>query len=78
MVVFRLVRSTNEEANLANQRLHDVLAARHDVFLTQTMLHSRGKNVFCIRMALGGQFTTMDDVNAVWEVVVEAARGIAQ
>jgi aromatic-L-amino-acid decarboxylase len=71
LVVFRLWKPqwTGLEANLHNQRLHDRLAARHDVFLTQTSLHSDGQDIFCMRIALGGQFTTIKDVKGVWEIV---------
>ena len=75
LVVLRMYRAewTAEEANLNNQQLHDRLAARHDVFVTQTWLHSRRQDIFCIRIALGGQHTTMNDVEAVWAIIAQVA-----
>lgn len=61
------------EANLLNQRLHTRLTARHDVMLTQTMLHSTERDIYCIRIALGGRNTTLKDVNEVWQILEDEA-----
>ena len=75
LLVFRLRPAgrnlQDAELNLLNQRLHTRLNARYDVFLTQTMLISLEREIFCIRFAMGGINTTMEDVRATWKVVVE-------
>ncbi|KAK8846820.1 hypothetical protein IAR55_005908 [Kwoniella newhampshirensis] len=74
LLVFRLSPSsradlTGDILDVLNQRLHDRLNARYDVFLTQTVLHSVERNIFCIRFAMGGVHTTFDDVQATWSIV---------
>lgn len=73
LLVFRLNPSvehlTDPELNLLNQQLHTRLNARYDVFLTQTILHGIEREIFCIRFAMGGVNTTMEDVKTTWEVV---------
>ncbi|WVQ84115.1 hypothetical protein IAT38_006260 [Cryptococcus sp. DSM 104549] len=74
LLVFRLAPApraglTDDVLNILNQRLHDQLNARFDVFLTQTILHSKEGNIFCIRFAMGGVHTTFKDVQATWSVV---------
>ncbi|KAK4689824.1 hypothetical protein P7C73_g271, partial [Tremellales sp. Uapishka_1] len=81
LLVFRLRPSMDStigdaELNLLNQKLHIRLSGRHDVMLTQTMLHSEETEIFCIRIALGGRATTMEDVNAVWDVVEAEGRAV--
>ena len=76
LVVFRLVpakgaKTTDAELNLLNTRFHNRLSARHDTFLTQTVLHSEEREVFCIRIALGGWRTKMEDVQSIWKAVVK-------
>ena len=73
LLVFRLKHptesSTDPVLNLLNQRLSSRLNARYDVFLTQTVLHSLEREVFCIRFAMGGVNTTMEDVNSTWRII---------
>ncbi len=74
LLVFRLVPSklksyTDAELNLVNQQLSTRLNARYDVILTQTVLHSVEREVFCIRFAMGGVNTSIEDVKATWAVV---------
>lgn len=76
LLVFRLVlsdtpKASDAELNLLNQRLSDRLHEKGDVFLTQTMLHSSDREIFCIRLALGSVNTTMRDVEEVWGAVEE-------
>ncbi|WVR04512.1 hypothetical protein IAU60_001516 [Kwoniella sp. DSM 27419] len=61
---------SDDMLNILNQRLHDHLNARYDVFLTQTVLHSTERNIFCIRFAMGGLHTTFEDVKKTWAVIV--------
>lgn len=35
------------------------------------MLHSVEGDIYCIRVALGGQNTTMQDIEEVWAVIEE-------
>jgi aromatic-L-amino-acid decarboxylase len=81
LVVFRLDPKSNSgpglsdaELNLLNTQLHNRLNARPDTFLTQTVLHSIEKEIFCIRIALGGWRTKMEDVEQVWRAVEEEGR----
>jgi aromatic-L-amino-acid decarboxylase len=78
LLVFRYKREhrTDPELNLLNQQLVSLLTVRSDVFLTQTMLHSVEGDIFCVRFAMGGVNTTMEDVLATWRVVEESARGL--
>jgi len=73
LVVFRLRPKENNlgdgELNLLNQRLHSQLGSRPDVFLTQTVLHSVEREVYCIRFAMGGLNTSWEDVETIWRVV---------
>jgi aromatic-L-amino-acid decarboxylase len=74
LVVFRLKGKGGEsdaELNLLNTKLHNRLNARADTFLTQTVLHSLEGEVFCIRIALGGWQTKMEDVEKIWDAVEE-------
>ena len=75
LLVFRLRPSAKNlidaELNFLNQQLYTRLSTRYDVFLTQTELSSTDRKIFCIRFALGGLNTTMEDVEAVWKVVEE-------
>lgn len=66
------------EANLLNQKLQTSLSARHDVMLTQTMLHSTEGDIFCIRIALGGLNTTMEDVRQVWAILEEEGAKVVE
>jgi len=77
LVVFRLKGKGGEsdaELNLLNTKFHNRLNARSDTFLTQTVLHSLEREVFCIRIALGGWRTQMEDVEKIWEAVEEEGR----
>jgi aromatic-L-amino-acid decarboxylase len=78
LVVFRLKPEngelSDEELNLLNTQFHNRLNARADTFLTQTILHSIEREVFCIRIALGGWRTQMADVEKIWEAVEEEGR----
>jgi glutamate/tyrosine decarboxylase-like PLP-dependent enzyme len=77
LVVFRLKGKGGEsdaELNLLNTKLHNRLNARADTFLTQTVLHSLEREVFCIRIALGGWQTKMEDVEKIWDAVEEEGR----
>ncbi|KAI9635328.1 putative aromatic-L-amino-acid decarboxylase [Dioszegia hungarica] len=83
LIVFRLggaalpADTLPAERNLLNTLLNNRLNARYDVFLTQTMLHSADQeDVFCIRIALGGRTTTMQDVEEVWAVVEEEGEAV--
>ncbi|WRT64926.1 uncharacterized protein IL334_001866 [Kwoniella shivajii] len=76
LLVFRLKPSSSspeevseDELNILNQNLHDRLNSRYDVFLTQTVLHSKEKNIFCIRLAMGGRYTTFQDVKKTWDII---------
>ncbi|KAK6903875.1 hypothetical protein I203_107385 [Kwoniella mangroviensis CBS 8507] len=59
----------DDKLNLLNQKLHQKLDSRYDIFLTQTVLHSKERNIFCIRLAMGGVNTTFEDVKRAWEIV---------
>lgn len=81
LVVFRLKGKRGEsdaELNLLNTKFHNRLNARPDTFLTQTVLHSLEKEVFCIRIALGGWRTQMGDVEKIWDAVEEEGRQTLQ
>lgn len=76
LVVFRLLPRdaaqktyTDAELNLLNTQFHNRLAARHDTFLTQTVLHSKEREIFCIRFAVGGWRTSLEDVETIWRAV---------
>jgi aromatic-L-amino-acid decarboxylase len=73
LVVFRLILPKaprdDAELNLLNQRLNTNLGARYDVMVTQTMLHSKERDVFCIRFAIGGVSTEMKDVETTWRII---------
>ena len=73
LLVFRLKPEPgdfqDEVLNLLNQRLNDRLVARYDVFVTQTVLHSVEREIFCIRFSMGGLNTTMKDVMTTWRVI---------
>lgn len=73
LLVFRLKPEPgdfqDEVLNLLNQRLNDRLVARYDVFVTQTVLHSVEREIFCIRFSMGGLNTTMNDVMTTWRVI---------
>ena len=73
LLVFRLRPAEKDlidaELNVVNQQLYTRLSTRYDVFLTQTELVSTERKIFCIRFAMGGLNTTMEDVEAVWKVV---------
>ncbi len=73
LLVFRLRPVGHElpdsELNLLNQQLHTRLTARYDVFLTQTILQSLEREIFCIRFSIGSANTTLEDVLATWRVV---------
>jgi len=76
LLVFRLVPAgqhdlSDAELNLLNQQLHNRLSARYDMMLTQTVLHSIEREIFCIRLAAGGVNTRWEDVERVWQIVVE-------
>lgn len=62
---------SDAELNLLNTRFHNRLSARHDTFLTQTVLHSEESEVFCIRFAMGGWRTKLEDVETIWKAVIE-------
>jgi aromatic-L-amino-acid decarboxylase len=82
LVVFRLKpqssaggkESTDAELNLLNTQFHNRLNARNDTFLTQTILHSVEREIFCIRFALGGWRTKMEDVEKIWAAVEEEGK----
>ncbi|WVQ97896.1 hypothetical protein IAU59_005013 [Kwoniella sp. CBS 9459] len=67
---------TDDILNILNQRLHDRLNARYDVFLTQTVLHSKERNIFCIRFAMGGVYTTFEDVLKTWKVIEQVGEEV--
>lgn len=78
LVVFRLQPKdaaekvySDAELNLLNTQFHNRLAARHDTFLTQTVLHSTEREIFCIRFAVGGWRTEVKDVETIWRAVEE-------
>nr|XP_019047344.1 aromatic-L-amino-acid decarboxylase [Kwoniella bestiolae CBS 10118]OCF26274.1 aromatic-L-amino-acid decarboxylase [Kwoniella bestiolae CBS 10118] len=78
LLVFRLNPSSSgggkvddDKLNLLNQKLHQRLDTRYDIFLTQTVLHSIERNVFCIRLAMGGVNTSFEDVQRAWEIIEE-------
>jgi aromatic-L-amino-acid/L-tryptophan decarboxylase len=66
--------TSDAELNLLNQRLHNNLSARHDLMLTQTILHSVEREIFCLRIAIGGVHTTWLDVESVWHTIEEEGR----
>lgn len=79
LLCFRLVRPglTEDELNELNKVLHSRLEHRTDLILTQTVLKSaEGRDMFCIRFAMGVQRTTMQDVQEVWTEVVKEAGGV--
>ena len=88
LLVFRLRPSSLEtkpnsppglqdpELNLLNQKLHIRLDKRSDVFLTPTTLHSKERDIYCIRFALGNPRTTWEDVIDTWKVVVEEGEAV--
>lgn len=89
LVVFRLTPNASAkgsapksdddaELNLLNTRFHNRLSARHDTFLTQTILHSEEREVFCIRFAMGGWRTKMEDVEIIWKAVVSEGEAMLQ
>ena len=76
LVVFRLTpagdaKMSDAELNLLNTRFHNRLSARYDTFLTQTILHSQEGEIFCIRFAMGGWRTKMEDVEIIWKAAVK-------
>jgi aromatic-L-amino-acid decarboxylase len=81
LVVFRLLPPgpgkegmSDAELNLLNTKFHNQLNARSDTFLTQTILHSAEREIFCIRIALGGLRTQMADVEQIWAAVEDEGR----
>jgi aromatic-L-amino-acid decarboxylase len=42
------------------------------------MLHSVEGDIYCLRVALGGKATTIQDVEEVWEVVVQEGQAVLQ
>lgn len=75
LLVFRLKKAgeslTDPELDLLNQKLHTRLDVRSDVFLTPTMLHSKERDLYCLRFAMGGLRTTWEDVMKTWQAVEE-------
>ena len=73
LLTFRLIppgeNLDDDELNLLNQRLNTRLNARYDILLTQTILHGLEEEIFCIRFAMGGINTTMEDVRRTWKIV---------
>lgn len=65
---------SDAELNLLNTQLHNRLNARSDTFLTQTILHSVEREIFCIRFALGGVRTQMEDVEKIWAAVEQEGK----
>lgn len=80
LLCFRLVpEGVTDEAHLneVNRELHSRLEHRSDLMLTQTVLKSsEGREMFCIRFAMGVQRTTMKDVEEVWAEVDKEAEGV--
>nr|XP_018265527.1 aromatic-L-amino-acid decarboxylase [Kwoniella dejecticola CBS 10117]OBR87685.1 aromatic-L-amino-acid decarboxylase [Kwoniella dejecticola CBS 10117] len=79
LIVFRLnpaksqenANIDDDELNLINQKLFTALDLRYDIFLTQTVLHSKERNMFVIRLAMGGVHTKFSDVENAWRIVEE-------
>ncbi|WWC87059.1 uncharacterized protein L201_001944 [Kwoniella dendrophila CBS 6074] len=78
LLVFRLkpssttaVQVDDDELNIINQRLYTNLDLRYDVFLSQTVLHSKESNKFVLRLAMGGVNTTFKDVEKTWKIIEE-------
>lgn len=73
LLSFRLVnegeRASDEELNKLNADLNNRLAHHPEVMLTQTLLKTPESEIFCIRFAIGGRTTTLDDVKHVFSVV---------
>nr|XP_019008651.1 uncharacterized protein I206_06333 [Kwoniella pini CBS 10737]OCF47432.1 hypothetical protein I206_06333 [Kwoniella pini CBS 10737] len=84
LIVFRLnpisskedIQLDDDELNLMNQDLFKALDLRCDIFLTQTMLHSKERNMYVIRIAMGGVHTKFSDVEEAWRIVEEEGQKI--
>ncbi|ODN77468.1 hypothetical protein L202_04644 [Cryptococcus amylolentus CBS 6039] len=76
LLTFRLVPATPSQAltedtlNKLNQAFYTELDHRNDIFLTQTALKSKeGSLVHCVRFAIGGVHTKVEDVLGTWKIV---------
>ena len=76
LLVFRLtpiitdsIATADAEANVLNQQLFSRLNARYDLILTQTILHSHEREIYCVRFAIGSTNTTWQDVSDVWSII---------
>ncbi|MGH7661711.1 MAG: pyridoxal phosphate-dependent decarboxylase family protein [Vulcanimicrobiaceae bacterium] len=61
---------TPEEIDARNQRLADDVNATGDVFISTTRLHGR----VVLRVAIGNERTTSDDVELAWQLLREHAK----
>ena len=61
----------NATLNTLSRELHDRLERHPEVMLTQTLLKSEEheEGIYCLRFAMGGLRTTMDDVLETWRLV---------
>ncbi|KAH8086014.1 pyridoxal phosphate-dependent transferase [Cristinia sonorae] len=55
--------------NSLNQSFHARISARHDIWLTQTMING----IFCIRFAVGAARTTKAHIDKAWKLINEEA-----
>jgi aromatic-L-amino-acid decarboxylase len=76
VVCFRSVpdhpRAEQRAADEHNQAIMDAVNATGEAFLSSTRLHGR----LVLRIAIGNERTTRDDVRAVWELLKRAARAL--
>ncbi|EIW65462.1 hypothetical protein TREMEDRAFT_70540 [Tremella mesenterica DSM 1558] len=81
LLVFRLQPQgyeggEDDDLNRLNKTLHERLMARSDVFLTRTVIKTEEGEMTCIRFAMGGLKTTLECVNATWDVVEQEGAAV--